>query len=89
MKRAQKALETQKVAEEELALLVKSSKVGKKKTGGNTMASPTGRGNKSKNNAGKKCHTMQRNPPQPPPCWPFKKMLHWRHFVGFRIMISL
>ncbi|XP_073462955.1 centrosomal protein of 131 kDa isoform X1 [Aquarana catesbeiana] len=52
MKRAQKALETQKVAEEELALLVKSSKVGKKKTGGNTMASPTGRGNKSKNNAG-------------------------------------
>ncbi|XP_077314848.1 centrosomal protein of 131 kDa isoform X2 [Lithobates pipiens] len=52
LKRAQKALETQKVAEEELALLVKSGKVGKKKTGGITMASPTGRGNKSKNNAG-------------------------------------
>ncbi|XP_040186882.1 centrosomal protein of 131 kDa isoform X2 [Rana temporaria] len=52
LKRAQKALETQKVAEEELALLVKSGKVGRKKTGGNSMASPTGRGNKSKNNAG-------------------------------------
>ncbi|CAI9596478.1 unnamed protein product, partial [Staurois parvus] len=52
LKRAQKALESQKVVEEELALLVKSGKVGrKKKTGCNTATSPTGRGNKSKNNA--------------------------------------
>ncbi|XP_018424239.1 PREDICTED: centrosomal protein of 131 kDa isoform X2 [Nanorana parkeri] len=52
MKRAQKAIDTQRVAEEELALLVQSGKVGKKKTSCNTAMPPTGRSNKSKNNAG-------------------------------------
>ncbi|KAM5134857.1 centrosomal protein of 131 kDa [Mantella aurantiaca] len=52
LKRAQKALENQKVVEEELALLVQSGKVGKKKTSCNAVMSPTGRSNKSKNNAG-------------------------------------
>ncbi|XP_072259600.1 centrosomal protein of 131 kDa isoform X2 [Pyxicephalus adspersus] len=52
LKRAQKALEARKVAEEELERLVQSGKVGKKKSSCNTVMSPTGRANKSKNNAG-------------------------------------
>ncbi|XP_068119437.1 centrosomal protein of 131 kDa isoform X6 [Hyperolius riggenbachi] len=52
LKRAQKAVEAEKVAEEELALLVQSGKVGKKKTSRTAMASPSGRIHKSNNAAG-------------------------------------
>ncbi|XP_075072995.1 centrosomal protein of 131 kDa isoform X2 [Mixophyes fleayi] len=52
LKRAQKVLETQKVAEEELALLAQSGKVGKKKVSRNLANSPVGKSNKSNNNTG-------------------------------------
>ncbi|XP_073538681.1 centrosomal protein of 131 kDa isoform X3 [Phyllobates terribilis] len=50
LKRAQKALEAQKLVEEELALLEQSGKVGKKKVGRNLLSAPLQRSSKSNNN---------------------------------------
>ncbi|XP_069809146.1 centrosomal protein of 131 kDa isoform X2 [Dendropsophus ebraccatus] len=50
LKRAQKALEVQKMVEEELALLEQSGKVGKKKVTRNLGNSPLQRSSKSNNN---------------------------------------
>ncbi|KAM3923912.1 centrosomal protein of 131 kDa isoform 2-T2 [Leptodactylus fuscus] len=50
LKRAQKALEAQRLVEEELALLEQSGKVGKKKAGRNLVNSPLQRSGKSNNN---------------------------------------
>ncbi|XP_077109476.1 centrosomal protein of 131 kDa isoform X4 [Ranitomeya variabilis] len=50
LKRAQKALEAQKLVEEELALLQQSGKVGKKKVSRNLLSSPLQRSSKSNNN---------------------------------------
>ncbi|XP_069606873.1 centrosomal protein of 131 kDa isoform X4 [Ranitomeya imitator] len=50
LKRAQKAMEAQKLVEEELALLEQGGKVGKKKVSRNLLSSPLQRSSKSNNN---------------------------------------
>ncbi|XP_063817172.1 centrosomal protein of 131 kDa isoform X2 [Pseudophryne corroboree] len=61
LKRAQKVLETKKVAEDELALLAQSGKVGKKKASRNLANSPLGRSSKSNNNIESRGQDMLEN----------------------------
>ncbi|XP_066443764.1 centrosomal protein of 131 kDa isoform X3 [Eleutherodactylus coqui] len=60
LKRAQKALEAQKLVEEELALLEQSGKVGRKKVSRNLVNSPLQR-SKSNNNTGSRVQDMLEN----------------------------
>ncbi|XP_044155130.1 centrosomal protein of 131 kDa isoform X2 [Bufo gargarizans] len=62
LKRAQKALEAQKLVEEELTRLEQSGKVGKKKVGRNLVNSPLQRSTKSNNNnTGSRAQDMLEN----------------------------
>ncbi|XP_071968605.1 centrosomal protein of 131 kDa isoform X2 [Engystomops pustulosus] len=61
VKRAQKALEAQKLVEEELALLEKSGKVGKKKGSRNLVSAPLQRSKSNNNNAGSRVQDMLEN----------------------------